>query len=151
MKGLPRFLSLVLLALAALASAALADDPPAPAGGKGMHGLRRCLSQLDLSDDQKSQIQSAVDAARPGLQADRQALRADRQKLQADLTGGADACALGQDVLTRHADAAKMKGDAQALRTQVLARLTAQQQTTLQSCAQSSRGARHWGGPPAGQ
>jgi hypothetical protein len=137
-----------LLALTASAPAVLADDPSAGAGGQGhaLRGFRRCLYNLDLPADQKAAIQSLVSTARPGLQADMQTLRADSQKLQADLAAGADATALGQDVLTRHSHAQRMQSDVEALKSQVLAKLSPDQQNAMQSCVQSSAaGRRAWG------
>ncbi len=150
MKGLPRFVAFGLLACAALASPVVAQNPPAAGRGQGLRGIRRCLFQLDLDADQKASIQALVSDARTGLQSDVQALRADHQKLRADIAAGVEACALGQDVLTQHADALKLKKDVQALKDQVLSKLTADQQTALTGCLQSSRAARHWGGPAGG-
>jgi Spy/CpxP family protein refolding chaperone len=137
-----------LLALTALAPAVLADDPSAGAGGHAhvLGGFRRCLHNLDLTADQKTAIQSLVSAARPGLQADRQTLRGDSQKLQADIAAGADTSTLGQDVLTRHSHGQKMQSDVEALKGQVLAKLSTDQQNAMQSCLQSSAAAgRAWG------
>jgi len=148
MNRYPRIFAAGLLALTVSASAVLADNPSAGAGGQGhaLRGFRRCLYNLNLPADQKAAIQSLVSSARPGLQSDKQALRADSQKLQSDLAAGADAETLGQDVLTRHSHAQKMQSDVEALKSQVLAMLSTDQQSAMQSCTESSAaGRRAWG------
>ena len=137
-----------LLALTASAPAMLADDSSAGAGGHGhgLRGFRRCVDNLNLPADQQTAIQSLVSSARPSLQANMQTLRADSQRLQADLAAGTDATTLGQDVLTRHSHAQKMQSDVEALKSQILAKLSTDQQNAMQSCLQSSAaGRRAWG------
>jgi Spy/CpxP family protein refolding chaperone len=142
MNRFPRILAVGLLALAAAAPAMMADGASDHGRGHGLGGFRRCLHSLDLNADQETAIQSLVSAARPGLRADMQTLRGDRQKLEADIAAGADASTLGQDVLTRHADGNKLKSDLEALKNQILGKLTTDQQNTVQSCLQSSAAAR---------
>ena len=75
-------------------------------------------------------------------------IRADRQQLKNDITNGADKCVVGQDVLNAHADKAKLRAAADAVRDQILAKLSTDQQATLKDCLQTSRGVR--GPGPAG-
>ena len=136
---------LAALALAAMTLSALADNRPAidlaarAGGGHGLQGLRRCLSNLDLSADQKSAIQAIVTAATPTLEANAATVKADRQKVHADIASGADKSVVGQDVLTAHADAQTLQAAVGAVRDQILAKLTADQQASLKDCLASSQ------------
>jgi len=119
--------------------------------GMGMHGggafaarrLGRCLATLDLSAAQKSDIDAAVAAAKPTLQADRQTLQADRQKLKTDLDAGADKSVIGQDTIALHTDRQKLKGDALALRDQIVSKLDSDQKSQLKGCFRGPRGAQN--------
>lgn len=142
MKRHPVLLALVVVALAATALPALADDPsaPAPSAAPVRHGLarlKRCLSVLDLSSQQQGDVQSIVSAAKPTIQADIQAVRADHKKLASDIDSSADKSVIGQDAIDQHTDASKLKSDAQAVRDQILAKLTPDQQNKFQGCAQA--------------
>jgi hypothetical protein len=114
--------------------------------GMGAHGgfaaqrLSRCLATLNLSAAQKTDIDAAVAAAKPTLQADRQTLQADRQKLKADLDAGADKSVIGQDTITMNADRQKLKTDALALRDQIGSKLSADQKSQLKGCFGGPRG-----------
>lgn len=136
---------LAALAFAALTLSASADERPAieragRAGGRhGLMRLHRCLSGLDLSADQKSAIQAIVAAAKPTLAADAANVKADRQKVRADIASGADKSVVGQDVLTAHADAETLRAAAAAVRDQIVAKLTADQQTSLKDCLAAGR------------
>lgn len=149
---------LAAVAFAAMTLSAFADDRPAAVlagghqGGRGLHKLHRCLSHADLTADQKTAIQAIFAAARPGLQADADAVKADREKLRADIAAGADKCVVGQDVLNAHADRDKLRAAAGAVRDQILAKLTTDQQDRLKDCLQAGghgprgRGSRFAGG-----
>lgn len=109
--------------------------------GMGMHQgvfaarrLGRCLATLNLSAAQKTDIDAAIAAAKPTLQADRQTLRADREKLKTDLDSGADKSVIGQDTVTLHTDRQKMEADAKALRDQIVSKLDADQKSQLKGC-----------------
>jgi Spy/CpxP family protein refolding chaperone len=135
---------LAAVAFAAMTLSAFADDRPAAvlaghAGdGHGLRRLHRCVATVDLSADQKAAIAAIVAAAKPTLEADAQTVKADHEKLHADISSGADKCVLGQDLLTAHADAAKVHADADAVRDQILAKLTPDQQATIKDCLQAS-------------
>jgi Spy/CpxP family protein refolding chaperone len=139
---------LAAVAFAAMTLSAFADDRPAAvlagrdARGHGLQRLRMCLALVDLNADEKAAIQAIVAAAQPGLQADADAVRADHQKLRADVSGGADKCVVGQDLLTAHADADKLRADAGAVRDQILAKLTPDQQNRVKGCLQAGHGMR---------
>jgi Spy/CpxP family protein refolding chaperone len=135
---------LAAVAFAAMTLSAFADDRPTAVlaghagGGHGLHRLRRCLATVDLSDDQKAAIAAIVAAATPALQADAATVKADHEKLQADISSGADKCVVGQDLLTAHADAEALRAAAGAVRDEIVAKLTPDQQSKLTACLQAS-------------
>lgn len=116
-----------------------AGHPGPGGGGFALHSLHRCVALLDLNSDEKAAIDGIFTAARPSLRADMEAVKAARQKVEADVAGGADKSAIGDDVLARHAAAQKLHADIAAVRDQVLAKLTPDQQAQFQAC-QSERG-----------
>src|SRR5260221_5698058 len=133
---------LAAVAFAALTLSAFADERPGidrAGGGHGLMKLRRCLSGLDLSADQKSAIHAIVTAARPTLEASAATVKADRQKVRADIAAGADKSVVGQDVLTAHSDAQALRAAAAAVRDQILAKLSTDQQDSVKDCLASSR------------
>ena len=121
---------LAAVAFSAMTLSAFAGDRPAAVlagraeGGRGLHRLHRCLAAIDLSADQKAAIQAILAAAKTTIQADAETVRADHEKLHADLTSGADKGVVGQDALTAHADAGKLHAAADAVRDQILAKLS---------------------------
>ena len=139
---------LAAVAFAALTLSAVADERPAidragRAGGHhGIMKLHRCLSGLDLSADQKSAIHGIMTAAKPGLQAAAATVKADRQKVRADIESGADKSIIGQDVLTAHADAQALRAAGAAVRDQILAKLSTDQQSSVKDCLAASHGFR---------
>jgi len=142
---------LAAVVFAALTLSAVADNRPAVdrasrAGhGHGLMKLRRCLSGLDLSADQKSAIHAIATAARPALEADAATVKADRQKIRADIQAGADKSVIGQDVLTAHADAQALRAAGAAVRDQILAKLSTDQQASVKDCLAASRASRNPG------
>jgi Spy/CpxP family protein refolding chaperone len=134
---------LAAVAFAAVTLSAFADDrPPAVLAGHGADGrghqrLHRCLAKVDLSVDQKAAIAAIVAAAKPTIDADVQTVKADHEKVRADVSSGADKSVVGQDVLTTHADAEKLRAAEGAVRDQILAKLTTDQQATVNACLAS--------------
>jgi Spy/CpxP family protein refolding chaperone len=134
---------LAAVAFAAMTLSAFADDRPALAfaghagGGHGLQQLRRCLATVDLSADQKAAIAAIVSAATPALEADAATVKADHEKVHTDITSGADKCVVGQDLLTAHADAETLRAAAAAVRDQIVAKLTPDQQTKFTDCLAS--------------
>jgi Spy/CpxP family protein refolding chaperone len=143
MTRLSRPFALAAVAVALSAVSAHADVPSPAATGRMGHGrplarLQRCVSALDLSADQKSTIEAIFAAGKSVMRTDVQAVRADRDKLRTDVSGGADKSVLGSDVLAQHTDAEKLHADANAIRGQVIAKLSSEQQTTLTGCLDAS-------------
>jgi Spy/CpxP family protein refolding chaperone len=134
---------LAAVAFVAMTLSASADDRPAAvlgghgAGGRGHQRLRRCLATVDLSADQKAAIAAIVAAAKPNLDADAASIKADHEKLHADISSGADKSVVGQDVLTAHADAEKLRADEGAVHDQIVAKLNPDQQNRLAACLAS--------------
>jgi Spy/CpxP family protein refolding chaperone len=145
---------LAAVAFAAMTLSAFADDGPGLGraghgrGGHGLMKLRHCLANLNLPSDQQASIQAILDAAKPGLQAAAETVKADRAQLKKDLESGADKGVVGQDVINAHADRGKLRAAMDAVRDQVLAKLSTDQQASLKDCAQASGGSRRPG--PAG-
>ena len=99
------------------------------------HQLRECLSILDLSDQQKADIQAIVDAAAPTLEADAAALKTARQTLKDALeTNPPDACAIGTDALAAKAARETLRSDREAVRAQIESKLTPDQLARLEGC-----------------
>lgn len=140
MKRLARLLGLAVLVSGAFSIGAAGDEPGRYAlgesAGRGiaLGRLKRCLSMLDLSADQKSAIRQILSDAKSTLQADIQVVRLDHEKLDTDIKTGADNCVIGQDALARHTDAAKLRGDVQAVRDQIASHLTTEQQSRVKGC-----------------
>lgn len=122
-----------------LALPALAQDAPA-ARISGRPHLRACLSILELSDQQKSDIAGILESATPTVQADVDAVRAARETLRAALdVVPPDACAIGSDALAVKAAVATLRIERDAVRAQILATLSPDQQTRLQGCLDAPR------------
>ena len=121
--------------LSLLALPGLAQDraPVALAEGRAFPALR-CLRSADLTDAQKADIKTIVEAATPALQAAREKVRADRLKLHADLEAGADKSVLGQDVLDLHTDTKALQAELETVKDQIASKLTADQKTKVGDC-----------------
>jgi Spy/CpxP family protein refolding chaperone len=118
----------------------LAQDAPAAARPGHDHHLRECLSILDLSDQQKTDIQGLVEAARPAVEANRAAVQAARQTLRAAVDAvPPDACTIGNDFLAVRAAVATLRGTLEGVRDQIMAVLTPDQQARLQGCLDAPR------------
>ena len=144
MKRLSRILILAVSAAALLSLPLAAQDRPSftMADRLERHGgsLLRCLSGLDLSDSQKSDIKGILDAAKPTLKADGDAIHAAHQKLDADYNASADKSVLGQDYINVRAAVKQLKADASTVKDQVFTKLTTDQQNKAQSCLDARKG-----------
>ena len=153
MKRFSRSLTLAAVAIGAMAASLLAGQPRGadrgmPGSGKGLGRTEHCLSTIELSGEQKTAVEAILANNEASLRADVEAWKASQKKLQDDIARGAEKCALGQDVLDQEASGAKVRGSSQALRTQILAALTPEQQTRFNDCAESRRGKGRYPNPP---
>ena len=142
-------------ALALVALPGLAQDrtpqtldraPIAMAEGHAFPVLR-CLRAADLTDAQKADIKTIVEAAQPVLQAAHEKVRADRQKLHADLEAGADKSVLGQDVLDLYADMKAVQAELASVKDAIAAKLTPDQKAKIGDCLAAMKGPHFRGGP----
>jgi Spy/CpxP family protein refolding chaperone len=102
---------------------------------RARHHLRECLSILNLTDQQKTDIQAILDAAAPTLQADVDAVKAAHQTLKDALDANPpDACAIGADALAAKAARETLRTDREAVRTQIEGTLTPEQLARLEGC-----------------
>ncbi len=135
---LSRLTALALVTLA-LALPTLAQDAP-DARRPGRHHFRACLSILDLTEEQKVAIVGILDAARPTLEADAAAVHAARETLRAALeTQPPDACAIGADALAVKAAVDVLRQEREAVRAQIVATLTPEQQARFEGCLDAPR------------
>jgi len=137
-----RFLALLgVLAPAALMGAdrlPVLTAGPTAARSERLADLRRCLSILDLDDQQKAAIAALLVAAKPGIDADVQSVQAARETLQGDLgVSSVDPCAVGRDFLALRAAVEKLKADVGATRDEILAQLRPDQRLKLEGCLQA--------------
>ena len=139
MKRPSRILILAGAATAALSLSALADENAGHMGfGHHGHAIQKCLAVADLSPDQQTAIDGILASGKTAMQADFQALKADHQKLKTDLDNGADKSVVGQDTITMNNDRAKLKADWKAVKDQVMAKLSPDQQNKVNGCLESS-------------
>ena len=130
---LPRPATLVLSGLL-LALSAFAQDAAVPRHPV-RHHMRECLSILDLSDAQKAEIRAIFEAAKPALESNVAAVRAARETLKAAADAvPPDACAIGNDFLAVKAAVATLHAQREAVRDQVVATLTPEQQSRFLGC-----------------
>lgn len=139
---MPRILSRLVTALLLgllLSVRAFADKGPEPSHPRHGH-LRECLTILDLTDAQEADIQGILDAARPELQAALEAVRTAREALRAAVeTVAPDACLVGNDFLSLRAARQTLGNGLEAVRGQIMATLTPDQQSKLEGCLQAPR------------
>lgn len=121
---------------AAFVSAQQAPTPSTPSTHPILrHHLRECLSILDLSDQQKADIQAILEAAAPTLQADADAVKTARLTLTAALEANPpDACAIGADALALKGARETLRSERESVRQQVEATLTPDQVARLEGC-----------------
>jgi Spy/CpxP family protein refolding chaperone len=121
----------------ALAVSALAQEAPLSTASplSLRHRLRECLAILDLTDGQKTDVENALAAAKPTVQADVAAVKAARQTLTSALEATSpDACAIGADVLALKGAREALRAERQTVINQILAILRPDQQSRLQGC-----------------
>lgn len=143
MKRFPGSRTLVVLGLAVAAAAAADQNDPAhgPHGAMagGMHHMQKCLSSLDLPAATAANIQNSLNAGKATLRADGQALGTAHKQMEADLAAGADKAVLGQDAINQDAARTKLKSDADAIHSQVLGQLSAEQLEQFNACTAAAK------------
>jgi Spy/CpxP family protein refolding chaperone len=135
-------LFLVSFTLPALAGDRLAVTTPDRRGDRPhrLGQLRRCLSILDLTEEQKADIRAILEAAGPALQTVAEAVRAARQKLRVDSNAvPADPCVVGQDFLTLRQSLEKLGQELRSVRDQIAGKLTEEQKARLEGCLRAPR------------
>lgn len=121
----------------ALAVSGFSQGAPAAPASRPLlrRRLHECLAILDLTEQENTDIQSALAAAKPTLEADLSAVQAARQTLKTALEAASpDACAVGADALALKAARETLRAERQTVFNQVLAILRPDQQTRLQGC-----------------
>lgn len=122
-----------------VAAQGFAQTAPGPAHPRHRH-WRECFSILDLTDQQKSDIQAILDVAKPTMDTDVAAVKAARETLKAALeSGSTDACALGDDLLAVQSARQTLQSERQAVLSQILAVLTPDQQSRFEGCLDAPR------------
>ncbi len=131
----------LVVGLGALAASLLAGQGRGEGSlpGQGLGSTERCLSAIELSVDQKTAVQNVLESHRAALRTDVDAKKASERKLREDVAKRVDKCVLGQDLLDQEANAAKIRGSSEALRTRILVTLTPEQQARFNECADSRR------------
>lgn len=135
------------LAFALVAAPLLAVDRPAAAPapeGQAPHGplagYLRCLHIVDLTDVQKADVRTLLEAARPKLEALHVTLRADREALRAAVTATPpDPCVVGAAFLKVETDVKAIGEELKALRTAIEALLTPEQKAKLEGCLKAPK------------
>jgi len=133
MRRVHRFAASAFLALAFARPGLSQATPETPRVGR--HRFRECLSILDLTDQQKTDILAVVDAAKPALEADVAAVKAARETLRADLAAPSpDACTIGADALAVQAAVDTLRQARDGVRAAIEAALTPEQKTRFEGC-----------------
>ncbi|MFA6955087.1 MAG: periplasmic heavy metal sensor [Thermoanaerobaculia bacterium] len=154
MKSLSKYtvFALVLLFTAGIALA----QPQPPGNGNGQppqggpqagpgHPMLRCLSIVNLTEDQKTQIKAILDAAQPTLKALNETLATDRQALRAAIEATSqDACAIGTALIKVQTDEKAIRAELEKTKASIEALLTTEQKLKLAGCLEAPKD-----GPPA--
>jgi len=134
----PRLTALAFVTLG-LALPSLAQEAP-DTRRPGRHHFRVCLSILDLTEEQKVAIVGILEAARPALADAAAAVHVARETLRAALEAQPpDACAIGNDALAVDAAVDALQQQRDAVRAQVVATLTLEQQSRFEGCLDAPR------------
>jgi len=137
-------------ALGAVAIASAATDPATPNGPPKRHGghagpggpdggFHRILDQLDLTAEQKTQIHSIFDQAKPQLRAVHESGRANREQLETMPPSDPAYAGLIASAKSNAAEQIQLTSD---LWTQVYAKLTAEQRARIPGIVATQRAER---------
>jgi len=134
--GSRRLAAFAAFGLAFAVSALAQDAPPSTAAHPSLrHRLHECLSILNLTDGEKTDVENVLAAAKPAVQADVAAVQAAREALKAALESPApDACTVGADALAVKSARESLRTERQTILNQILAVLQPDQQSRLQGC-----------------
>jgi len=145
--------STVVLTLAGLLLVAGATLVPAGDGQRGPRGMRahgplgplgRALHQLDLTDEQRDQVRSTLEAARPDLETLRERLRTNREAFrQSQSPTQVDEAAIRAHVAAQSAIRADLAVAMARVRASVLALLTPEQLAELEQLREQRPQRRH--------
>lgn len=144
-----RYLSLVvitlLLSIGLIAQQGPGPRPnaPGPNGPNGQDGPRggekliHCLTILDLTEDQQTQIQGILETAKPQVEALREDARAAHEALRDAIDSGADECTVGAALLEVHANRTEMQTLREQVKEDIFAVLSNDQQLKLSGCLEA--------------
>lgn len=119
---------------------------PPPQAGPG-HPILRCLQIVNLTEDQKSQIKSILEAAQPTIKSLHEALAADREALKAAIEATPqDGCAIGSALIKVQGDEKAIRAELDKTKAAIEALLTTEQKLKLQGCLEAPKD-----GPGPGQ
>jgi Spy/CpxP family protein refolding chaperone len=124
------------LLLLAVAPVALGQQAAPPKPGPFL----KCLSILGLSDTQKADIKQVLETEKPVVAGLVATLKTDGAALKAALEQNPpNGCAIGTALLKVQADKTALRTEAEKIRTNVEALLTAEQKAKLEGCLQAHR------------
>lgn len=143
MKILNPFQVLLALGLALCSTVAFAQGqgkrPNAPEQGRKSN-LQKCLTIVQLTDEQKTQVKAVMEAARPELEVLHQKVVTDRQALRSAIEATPqDSCAIGTAFVQTQADRKAIRTERDEVRAAVLALLTPEQAARLEGCLEAPR------------
>lgn len=141
MKNASRLLVFTLtLALAASSAIAQSRRSHPARSDNPFKKVLRCLSIVDLNEDQKTQIRDIFETARPVLQELGQELRADRETLRALLEADLpEECAIGSALLEVKEDGKAIREVLENTMASVKSVLSPEQAAKLEGCLQAPR------------
>lgn len=135
--------ALLIIALALSSTIALAQGPGKPPNSPDQgrkSKLQKCLTIVQLTDAQKTQIKAIMEAARPGLEVLHQKMVTDRQALRAAIEATPqDNCAIGAALVQVQADKQAIRSEREKVGDAVRALLTPEQQARLEGCLQAPK------------
>jgi len=138
MRRVHRFAAFAFLALAFAHPGLSQATPETPRVGR--HRFRECLTILDLTDQQKTDILAVLEAAKPALEADLAAVKAARETLRTDLDAPTpEACTIGADALAVKAAVETLRSEREGVRTSIEATLTPEQKVRFEGCLDAPR------------
>lgn len=125
-----------LIGTALLATTVVAQQPQRPQHGP----VGRCIEVVGLSDTQKEQVRTILEASAPRVRTLHEQLKTDRQALRELLQSSSpEACAVGNAVLKVEADQKAIAAELEKIRGEVEAVLTPEQKLKFAGCMDALR------------